>query len=386
MPHLTLPVPPQTEKIPQWRSPVFWVQSLVGTLLGGGLMYLSISALRSLNGWETAVLCAALPVMIWVQILIHELGHAIAGFFSGHRMLAFGIGPVRVSRQGQNWVFQWESSRDAIAGFVLMLPQQDSAGRWRPTIYLLGGPFANLLFAAFCFQWNVYDFYTDADLVNVLLRIATGIALLIGIVNLIPFMAGGWYSDGRYLLKLWQKSGETHVLMFLRQLSALSVAGVRARDWPVPSFSFLHPQHQLPQSVVNSLAVCYLYKAIDERKPHQPEVCDAAIILAKNFWLGTPSSRPVTALILSRWLNEVEGDIEDSQAWANLAEGGLVDQSAELALLKTQIALRRGDENLAQRYLQEATTLRHRVQPGASLVMFNDDLQSIHARLSDLPP
>jgi hypothetical protein len=46
------------------------------------------------------------------------------------------------------------------------------------------------------------------------------------------------------------------------------------------------------------------------------------------------------------------------------------------------MALRREDENLAHRYLQEATALRHRVQPGAALVMFDDDLKSMAARLS----
>lgn len=381
MPHFSLPVPPQPDKVPQWRSPMFWVQSLVGAMLGGGLMFLSVSAVGNLSGWETAVLCVALPVMVWFQILIHEIGHAIAGFFSGHRLLAFGVGPLRVVRQGQNWVPQWSSSKDAIAGFVLMLPHPNSTGRWRPTLYLLGGPLANLLYAAIFFQWGVFEFHVDTDVTVVLLRIATGIAFLIGVTNLIPFMAGGWYSDGRYLLKLWQDSGETHALMFLRQLSALSVAGVRARDWPVPAMSALY-LHQLPQSIANALALCRIYKAIDEHKPDQPEVLDAAVTLAKNFWHGTASSRPMTALILCRWLNEVEGDLEESQAWANLAEGALIDQSAELALVKAQMALRREDENLAHRYLQEATALRHRVQPGAALVMFDDDLKSMAARLS----
>lgn len=381
MSHFSLPVPPQPYKVPQWRNPLFWAQSMVGAMLGGGLMFWSVSVVGNLSGWETAALCVALPVMVWFQILIHEGGHAIAGLFSGHRLLAFGVGPLRVVRQGQNWKPQWSSSRDAVAGFVFMLPHPNSTGRWRPTLYLLGGPLANLLFAAIFLQWGVFEFQTDKDLTIVLLRIATGMAFLVGITNLIPFMAGGWYSDGRYLLKLWQDSGETQALMFLRQLSAMSLAGVRARDWQLPTMSALYFS-QLPQSISNALALCLIYKAIDEHKHDQPEVLDAAIILAKNFWHGTSSSRALTALMLSRWLNEVEGDIEESQSWANLAEGGLIDLSPELALVKAQIALRRGNEFLANQYLQEATALRHRVQRGASLVMFDDDLKSMAARLN----
>ncbi len=381
MPDFSLPVPPQPPKVPQWRRPHFWLQGLVGTLLGGGLMFLALRAVQSFSAWEALALCFALPVILWLQILMHEAGHAVAGYLSGQRLLAFGVGPLRLERQGDGWVLRWSRSINAIAGFVLMLPRSDSPGRSSSTIYLLGGPLANLLVAALSMPWAVAEMQVGSALELALPSIVAGTGLLIGVINLVPFMVGGWSTDGRQVLRLWQGSDEARAMMFLRQLGALSATGTRPRDWPMSSLKSLRLE-ALPQAVADALAQCWIYKAIDEQRPDRPEVVGAARTLANGFWGGADATRPSKALLLSRWLIEMGGNLEEARAWAALAEGGIVDQSAELAALRALIAFRHGNLVEAQRHLKEAAALRDRVQQGAALIMFDDDLVTLQAQLN----
>jgi hypothetical protein len=139
----------------------------------------------------------------------------------------------------------------------------------------------------------------------------------------------------------------------------------------------------LPQAVADSLAQCCLYKTIDDRTPDRREVVDAARTLASGFWRGAEATRPMMALLLSRWLIEVGGDPEESQSWAALAEGGIVDQAAEVAALRALIAWRHDDTLEAHRQLTQAIALRHRVHKGAALILFDDDVATLQAQMND---
>lgn len=379
--HLSLPIPPRPHKVAQWRRPQFWAQGLIGSLLGGGLMFLALRAAQGLSVWEAMALCLALPLALWLQILIHEGGHAVAGLLSGQQLLACGVGPIRLERKGHGWHVRWSRSMTAVAGFVLMLPRSGSSGRWSATVYLLGGPLANLLVVALSIPWALAEPQAGTTLELVLPRLVAGTGLLIGVANLLPFMVGGWSTDGRHLLKLWQGSEEAKVMMFLRHLGGLSATGVRPRDWPLPSLETLRLD-AIPQAAADALAQCCLYKAIDERAPDRPGVLEAARAMASRFWSGADATRPSKALLLSRWLVEVGGDLDEALAWAELAEGGIIDLSAERAALQALLAWRRGNAPQAEKHLREASGLRDRVQPGAALAMFDDDLASLRAQLS----
>lgn len=381
MPQPALSVPAKPPTVATWRQPTFRLQMLLGTLLGGGLMFFAARAVNSLAFWELIALCAALPVALWLHILVHEVGHAAAGLLSGHEVHAVGVGPIRLQREGDSWRVRWCTDTRAIAGFALMLPRSETPSRRSTTVYLLGGPLSNLFIAALALPWAWPDTGQSATIQHVIVKWFAGTGMLVGVGNLVPFLAGGWSSDGRQLLKLWQDADEARAMMLLRRLGALSGIGTRPRDWPMFSLQELRVD-TLPQAIADALAQCLLSKAIDERQPLRPDAVAGATLLAGGFWTGQEAMRPMKALLLGRWLHEAGYEPALAQDWAELAKGGLVDQAAELAALRAMMALRRGDLPEAEKRYAEAVALRDRVQTGASLAMFDDDLAMLRTGLA----
>src|SRR5690606_14281191 len=51
-----------------------------------------------------AAMLALAIAMLWLQVLVHEAGHALAGVLVGRRLVAAGIGPLRLERGvGAGW-------------------------------------------------------------------------------------------------------------------------------------------------------------------------------------------------------------------------------------------------------------------------------------------
>lgn len=215
---------------------------------------------------------------------------------------------------------------------------------------------------------------------EMLARLVVGTGLFIGLGNLVPFLAGGWASDGRQLWKLWQGADEARAMAVLSRLGSLSMTGVRPRDWPRNTAAGID-LIALPQGIAEAFARCRMVQALDAREYRDPAALDAAATLARGFWQGPEGIRPINALLLARWALDATGDPELAAQWAALGEGGMLDQSAQRAVLAAWIALRRGDTVTATRELHNARSLRGRIHDAASLHMYEEDLAGIAAEL-----
>ena len=376
-----LTVPPQPPRAPAWRQPAFWLQGGLGMLAGGAVTFVAIRSLQNVAGLDLVLVVLAFVLIAWLQIVWHEAGHAIGGLLSGHRALAFGVGPLRLERQGERWRLRWAGSIRGIGGFALLFPREGEGTRGERAAYLLGGPLANLLAAAVAWPFALVEPGASAGWSEVLARIVVGTGLFIGLSNLVPFLAGGWASDGRQLWKLWQGADEARAMAVLSRLGSLSMAGVRPRDWPRDAAAGIDLA-ALPQGIAEAFARCRVVQALDAREYRDPAALDAATTLVRGFWQGPEGVRPINALLLARWTLDAVGDPELAAQWATLGEGGMLDQSAQRAVLAAWIALRRGDTITATRELHNARTLRERIHDAASLQMFDEDLAAIAAELS----
>lgn len=376
----SLAIPPQPPAIPVWRQPAFWLQSGLGMLAGGLVTYLAIRTMQA-AGIELLLLAVAFAGIAWLQIVWHEAGHAIGGLLSGHRALAFGVGPLRLERQGERWRFRWAGSIRGIGGFALLFPREGEGTRGERAAYLLGGPLANLLAAAVAWPFAVVEPGATAGWSETLARLVVGTGLVIGLSNLLPFLSGGWASDGRQLWKLWQGADEARAMAVLSRLGSLSMAGVRPRDWPRDAAAGIDLA-ALPQGIAEAFARCQLVRALDARDYTDPAAGAAAAELARGFWKGPEGLRPTNALLLARWALDAREDLPLARQWAAQAEGGMLDQTAARALLSAWLALRGGDRAEAERQLEAARGARHRVHDAASLQMYDEDLALLRAEMA----
>lgn len=187
----------------------------------GGLVFcvafgfaIALGPMRYLPELSLLHLLAALillPLMLWLQLLLHEAGHIIAGTVCGKRLLAAGVGPWRVERKETGWQLRRAGAIQGIGGFAVLLPTDpQNDPRWKNAIYILGGPTANLVSAGLV-SLLYMSLSEQPLLVQLGLFIFIGTGLLLGLVNLLPLVSGGWPQRWQEsATTIWQQSRRRH--------------------------------------------------------------------------------------------------------------------------------------------------------------------------------
>lgn len=139
------------------------------------------------------------PLLSFLVIIVHELGHLILGLCVGFRLSSIRFGPVQISPPFR---VSWQRERrSGSAGLVRMLPVQTENLRARAIIFILGGAGANILAG-----W--LTLYAASGMV--LFKTFAALSIVIGGANLLPFTNRTHYSDGKRILMLLRnrKQGE----------------------------------------------------------------------------------------------------------------------------------------------------------------------------------
>lgn len=376
-------LPPRPPEVPAWKRRAFWLQLLVGGLVGGVVSYSVVKATGALRGADAIVMIVGFIATGWLQVVLHEAGHALAGMAMGLQPLALGVGPLRAERGATGWRVNWSRSIRGIGGFAILLPREGAQTPRQTAAYLLGGPLSNLLAAGLA--WLAIASGTVVAMPWLALAwINVAIGLLLGLTNLVPFLAGGWSSDGRQLLKLWQGSDESRAASTLSRLAGLMMLGVRPRDWPA-SLSIDLPLDDLPQGVADALARCQVLRAIDARRHEDAIAAKAAARLAEGFWDGPDGLRQVNAMLLARWVLDATGNADRADAWLAHSEGGLVDQTPQRAVLRARIAIARGEHDKAREQLAIAQETATRVPDAAGRAMLAEGVAEVVESLARAP-
>jgi len=370
------PLPPESKPKTNWLG--LTVGVAVGVAVSVGAMWLVLQHL-DLDGAAALGLGAVFLVSIWLHIVIHEAGHALAGLAVGMKPVAFGVGPLRIERGERGWHLHWGGGMAGIAGFVMLLPPADAVVRRREqAIYTLGGPLANLLIgvpaillanAAPPGPWTLIGFGFGAA------------GVVIGVLNLIPFKTAGWLSDGTNLLLLRRDPEGALEGFRVAQIVQASMDGQRPRDWPAA----LLPDRPLAAIDIDAPwvlldAMLRLSAAIDRGEPERARVY-ARWIAARWLHAG-PAEHPAIALSMAVHAALVEDDLDLLRAWRPLGVGGILDQSCHEAWLDAEIALREGREADARALLATARSALPRVHDSGTRAAVAERLDALTGRLA----
>jgi hypothetical protein len=306
---------------------VGWLAARSGLRLGEAFAPLS---------WGVVLVSAI--AMAWPHIVLHEAGHALAGIARGMRPIAFGIGPLRWDRGESGWRFRRGAGVAGISGFAALLPVGERGlSRGDQALYLLGGPLANLLTAALGFAGVALA--GEARGPASFLFGAAASALLLGLLNLVPFHSQGWRSDGRGLLDLLRRSPEAALQQRLNQVLALNMAGVRPRDWPEALVPEPLGASTSPMLAVNS-DVLRLSWAMD--RGDDAAAAASALRATAAFHALPEAFRPHLASALAGHAARNLRDAGLLAAWRPLCEGGITDLSLVRAWLDAELAVLSG--------------------------------------------
>jgi hypothetical protein len=202
-----------------------------------------LRALNDGNGGE--ILRAAsiaggttIALLVWFQIvvLVHELGHLVAGLRAGLVFRILTVGSIQItSKDGRLSVHVLTGPM--LAGMVVMTPLDNErvASRWIQCI--AGGPLASvglviLLIALNYGLGGTLDPRVSVGLGITVLQYATLVSILILPGTLVPFTTKtGYMTDMLYIWKMSRKGGQRDYLIALLMLGREVFSGIRARDW-----------------------------------------------------------------------------------------------------------------------------------------------------------
>lgn len=361
---------------------------VIGGIVGYAIGRFGASIRGSLTAGFPAVdgiwLLIGLVLSFWPVIVIHEAGHALCGIARGMRAVAFGIGPLRAERGMAGWRIRRAHGVRGIGGFAALVPSgARGQSRCDQAVYLLGGPMANLLSAAFAFAafW-----WLAPSLPGPLLAAILGFglcSLLLGGINLIPFLAGGFRSDGRVLLDLARHSPDARLQLRLQQVMALGLAGQRPRDWPEALLPAIDDPaaNLLLAASGDSMRLAYLMDRHDA-----DGASDAARRLHARY-PGVPVAfRPHLAVDLAGYAACNLRDPAVLAAWRPLCEGGITDLSPFRHWLDAEHALLTGDLAGARRASLAARPLVDRAPYPYNALLLTEALDRIDAAAAIAAP
>lgn len=358
-----------------------WPMLLLQFVLGG------IGGFALIAGFDRLVGDVSLPLlglalvmlvaMLWMQVLVHEAGHAIAGLANGRVLVAAGVGPLRLERGVGGWQLRWGGGVQGIGGFAAMLPPHGRReSRRQLAAFMLGGPLANLLCGAAALAVLLAG-PAVGDVATIALATTALCGIVLGVVNLLPFQSHGWYSDGHGLRELARDTPLVHAMRGQQDALALALAGVRPRDWPDGLLGEV--PDAMPASAAAALHTLHMGRALD--RDDWPAAHATALTLA-GLYPGLPDGqRQGIATTLAAYAART-ADAELLAAWRPLCEGGLLDLGPYRLWLDAEAAAMAGDSAAARALSAQARDAMPRIHDRAGALVMAEYLDRLDGRLA----
>lgn len=318
------------------------VQALLGAVLGAACMIVLMrSGLRlAPAGTNPAlVLAVALPALFiaWpLQMLAHELGHALVGQWMGGLILRVILGPWRWERHRGGFRFKRVRAIRGIGGLAQTVLPVGARFRSAYSAMLLGGPLANLALAGLA--WLALPLAEPWPL-RLALAVFGAAGLFLGALNLLPFRSGGFHTDGLQLWQVWTDARALQMRLRAQRLMRASIDGLRPREYPAEDLAVFEID-QL--SGMEQLWARMVHAAVAADRGEQA-AANALMAPALADWDKLPDGvRQSLAAWAAQVAVEQDRDSAAARAWLARCEGGLL-HGFEVDWVQAAIAALEGD-------------------------------------------
>lgn len=195
--------------------------------------------------------------VFYLHIILHEAGHLLCGLATGYGFVSFRIGSSMWEKGADGRVRRCRYALAGTGGQCLMSPPEYNGGNYPYVWYNLGGVLMNFLLAALA--GLVLWLCPVGGLLSVALWLNVGIGLLLGIINLLPFLGT---NDGSNLLAISRSESARRAFWLQVKINQQISLGVRLKDMPEEYFPTF-PEADRKNAMVMALASLSASRQLD---------------------------------------------------------------------------------------------------------------------------
>lgn len=231
-------------------------------LLAGSYFSFQFETELTLRGFliDAVLFFAAIYLSLFLQIIIHELGHLVCGLLTHYRFVSFRAGWLTLIMNNGKFKLKLLKMPGTM-GQCLMAPPDIEKGKFPCALYNLGGALFNalsaLIFALLFFLCGNVPF------LPLFLLIAAIIGLVLAIANGVPMCNKMVPNDGYNLLSIYNSSKAASAFWVQLKAAYETVNGTRIKDMPKEWFSFPR-EEDLKNGMCAVIAVFCANRLMDE--------------------------------------------------------------------------------------------------------------------------
>lgn len=314
----------------------------------------------------------ALPLSLFLVVLLHELGHLAGGMMRGMRFLLLIVGPLRLRRTVSGLKLDWFLRGDTFGGLAAAMPVNGRVGAREFLPLVIGGPLASLLLAVAGFatayaldgRWAAHA------------GILGALSFMIFLATAIPMRAGGFLSDGMQFLELLRGGPAVEQRTLLVAAYAESLAGTRPRDRDVTLLErgLALVGHEPMRDV--ALQWMAFQAALDRRELDRAGHWIDRV--AEGYAAYPAGFREALACDVAYFAARYRSDLPTALEWSERAKGGMVETAAR-AMTDAAIALARDDAAAASAAVDRADAALRDIADAGTIPLLQDELRALRA-------
>lgn len=221
-------------------------------------------------------------ITMYVQLIIHELGHLIFGLMSGYKFSSFRIGNIMLLKSGGKLKFK-KLTITGTAGQCLMSPPDMKEDKMPVILYNLGGALLNTISCIILFI--IYLFIKNNDFVSIIFELSIAYGIYFAALNAIPMKTGTIDNDGYNALSLTINPDAQKAFWIQLKINEMQSKGTRLKNMPEEWFYIPKPI-EMKNNLIASVAVFTCNRMMDQHNFEEANQKMKQILRAKTAIVG----------------------------------------------------------------------------------------------------
>lgn len=237
---------------------------------------------------------------MYVQLIVHELGHLFFGLLSGYKFSSFRIGNLMLIKTGGKLKFK-KLKIAGTAGQCLMSPPEIKNGKMPVLLYNLGGALLNIISCVIFFI--IHFFVKDNAFISIVFELSIAYGVYFAALNAIPMKSGTIDNDGYNALSLILNPDAQQAFWVQLKVNELQSKGTRLKNMPNEWFYIPKPT-EMRNSLIAAIAVLTCNRLMDQHNFDEANDKMKQILRSKTAIVGLHRNLLVCDRIYCELLND----------------------------------------------------------------------------------